>query len=138
MAGKAHTLYVRGVSKDVFHSLKRLAKKSNQSVNGFMLATISAATEGEISDEKLPTIKQAIEQVLNDDRESPFDTDKLYERYLELVKNTPVYTQEQMDKAIVDAFRAARERRLWDTSYDSYVYPNDEDYLKTINQKQTP
>lgn len=48
MATKSeHTVYVRKVSKDVYHSLKRLAKKSNQSLNGFMLSSFSVATEDE-------------------------------------------------------------------------------------------
>lgn len=49
---KTHTLYVRGVSKEVYHSLKRLAGKSNQSVNGYMLSNLSVTTEDEIADHK--------------------------------------------------------------------------------------
>lgn len=44
---KTHTLITRGVSKDVFHSLKRLAKKNNQSVNGYLLSSLTFATEDE-------------------------------------------------------------------------------------------
>lgn len=47
-----HTVYVRKVSKDVYHSLKRMAKKNNQSLNGFMLSNLSFATEDERKEHK--------------------------------------------------------------------------------------
>jgi len=63
-----------------------------------------------IPPEKFPAIKQAIEQVLNDDMECAFDEEKILARYQELLKNSPIYTQDQVNKIEEDAFVAGRAR----------------------------
>ena len=54
MADTGHTIYVRGVSKEVKNSLKRLAKKETGSatINGFLVKTFENMTTEEIKDHK--------------------------------------------------------------------------------------
>ena len=47
-----NVIYVREVSKEQKHSLKRLAKKNNQSIQGYMLTIIGNLTSKEISEFK--------------------------------------------------------------------------------------
>lgn len=60
MAEKTYTLYVRGVSKDVRNSLKRMAKKitGSTTVNGFMLKQLESMTEDERKDFELAKLSK--------------------------------------------------------------------------------
>ena len=76
--------------------------------------------------DKIPAIQKAIEEVLNDD----FIYPPKEQPYIKLK-----YTQEQMDKAIEEAFIAGREGIL--LADMSYVrYPTVHGYVQSINKKK--
>lgn len=93
----------------------------------------------EIPSEKLPAIKAAIERILNDDDNKFWETiqhhtDKAID---EVTKHK--FTQEQMDKAIHDAWYAAREEgeesMPWDDMRVKYQHATLEDYLNSLKEK---
>lgn len=90
-----------------------------------------------IEDEKFPAIKQAIEFVLNNE---PTDV-KIgdYTFKFQAVPAPTIYTQQQLDKAIEDAFAAARSGDIIPPELGSrmafgfkHTYPLFRDYLNSI------
>ena len=72
--------------------------------------------------DKFPAIKQAIESCLNDERECAFDEKKLQERYEELLKNPPLYTQQELDKAREDWYNIGKGVAYQNSpSYQTYI-----------------
>ena len=81
-------------------------------------------TDKKIPDEKLPLIKQAIEQVLNDEQQvRMFDTNYLLVRKSDWEKR---YTQEQVDKMMEGVWNAAIN--LIVSSINSVKYTSYQDY----------
>lgn len=80
--------------------------------------------------------------IVEDERECAFDKEKINKRMKELLENpqkyTLKYTQEQMDKAIEDAFKAARKKEYdyydWETENDKF--PTIQDYINHLKQNK--
>jgi len=87
---------------------------------------------------KFPAIKQAIEQAINDNSPCVFDEKKLQERYEEILKNPPLYTEADIDKARREGFEAGRLMNIGGTITGfmgmGLKFNNYEDYKKSLNK----
>lgn len=83
-------------------------------------------------EEKLPSIKQAIEQVLNDGIVSPNDymnSGKIHFKTPDRFFDSPMFTPAQLEEAERRAFGAGKSGKFRDVNSD--LYPTFEDYLKS-------